>query len=106
MQIRKRHVFMRKTTEHVVEYFVISLHPSVTPLARWVKNESTQSSPPIASKVFLDHCNDVIRASVAGTRRISDACVSGVLFVLWVRRLCMCWPAEPREADEAFLLLL
>ena len=25
--------------------------------------------------------------------------------MLWVRRLRMCWPAESRDSDEAFLLL-
>ena len=82
MEIRKRHVLVRETAEDVVKYLVISLHPSGTPFARRVKNEGTQSSPPIARKVFLDHCNDVIRANVAGTRRISDEYVSGVFLVL------------------------
>ena len=106
MEIPQRHVLMREAAEDVVKYLVISLHPSGTPFARRVENEGTQSSPPIAIKVFLDHCSDVLCASVAWTRRIRDECVSCVLFVLWVRRLRMCWPAESRESDEAFLFLL
>ena len=55
MEIWKRHVLVRETAEDVVKYLVISLHPGGTPFARRVKNEGTQSSSPIAIKMFLNN---------------------------------------------------